>query len=100
MGGRDRSIQQKLPGSDFLRAKYPQQFAEMQSQFVVLKFGDSGTAMAAADPAQGTMAEFSGCLDGHPSTRFLEEPTACPAAISGSSLNGVPKEDLDVTIPT
>jgi PAS domain S-box-containing protein len=103
MQGRDRSIQQKLPNSDFLRTKYPQQFAEMQSQFVVLKFGDSGNAMVgetlAAEPAQDSMVAFSGCLDSHPSSRFLEEPTACPPAISGSSLNGVPKEELHVTSP-
>jgi len=104
MQGCDRLAQPQLPHSDFLKAKYPQQYAEMQSQFVVFKFSGTDNVMvektSEAKLAQGSTAVLPGCLDGHPSTMFFEQKTAYPAAVSGSSLDEVPNEELDVNSPT
>jgi len=98
MQAQESSIQLQVPFSDFFRTEHPQQFAEMQSQFVILKLDKPGNSkigmVPQARPAQSSFTEWPGSTDGHPaaiSEDAIEGPKATPCNILG----GVPSRLVD-----
>jgi len=90
MQARESSIQQQVPFSEFFRAEHPKEFAEMQSQFVVLKLDDQVNATV----GQNSCTEQQGSTDGHPAA-ISEDAIQRSTATSCNTSDTMPSQLVD-----